>query len=369
MFLRFLKGFSSSLFLFKGSYKKQMREVNTSGQDCFRLGWPMRKNNKKTNQSDTKVEVSSSDNSMDVIFQNPSVFVDSVTAGFSTPLLTLIDANVTNKPPKSTPPVPAESQNFKAAERMVSPPRTVVSTRNSLFTVVINKLSSRGVSGSKSVVLVRIGNEDEVPCTTKLSKFRPRETFLAFEDRNDKLILHKESAEENYVPVDCDIVRLHMILWKLQPTSVEMKINFIRAIAQESYVRTAPGTIEQPIEVGSERVTRIVGVQREEEEPILQDQSTIFVLSDSKQYIHGIHECRMFYMDLDALSYLHSVRLFGAQFTSDYLCFKQALAAQFATEALLDETWTSKCCNETSDLTLAEKRSKSLEQPADAIGL
>ncbi|GJW89550.1 RNA-directed DNA polymerase, eukaryota [Tanacetum coccineum] len=46
----FLKGFSSSLFLFKGSYKKQMREVNTSGQDCFRLGWPMRKNNKKTNQ-------------------------------------------------------------------------------------------------------------------------------------------------------------------------------------------------------------------------------------------------------------------------------------------------------------------------------
>ncbi|GJW80194.1 kinesin-like protein KIN-UC [Tanacetum coccineum] len=77
------------------------------------------------------------------------------------------------------------------------------------------------------------------------------------------------------------------ILWKLQPTSVEMKINFIRAIAQESYVRTAPGTIEQPVEVKSERVTRIVGVQREEEEPILQDQSTIFVLSDPFHYLIG----------------------------------------------------------------------------------
>nr|GFA91405.1 protein phosphatase inhibitor 2 [Tanacetum cinerariifolium] len=72
----------------------------------------------------------------------------------------------------------------------------------------------------------------------------------------------------------------HIITQKLQPTSVEMKINFIRVIAQESYVRTAPGTIEQLIEVGSERVTRIVGVQREEEELILQDQSMIFVLSD-----------------------------------------------------------------------------------------
>ncbi|GJX69116.1 hypothetical protein Tco_0304843 [Tanacetum coccineum] len=100
--------------------------------------------------------------------------------------------------------------------------------------------------------------------------------FLAFEDKNDKLILHKESTEENYVPVDCDIVRLYIM-----EASMEMKMNFIRAITQ----------------------------------------------------------VRMFYMDLDALSYLHSVRLFGAQFTSDYLCFKQALAAQFATEALLDETW------------------------------
>ncbi|GKA11399.1 auxilin-like protein 1, partial [Tanacetum coccineum] len=186
---------------------------------------------------------------------------------------------------------------------------------------------SRGVSGSKSVVLVRIGNEDEVPCTTKptdmisavkefhasskedLSKLKkddkngniqwtkadgtsfeasrgdqtctseccritkkmlilegniaddvPIEMFLAFEDRNDKLILHKESAEENYVPVDCDIVRLHIM-----EASMEMKMNFIRAITQ--------------------------------------------------------------------------VRLFGAQFTYDYLCFKQALATQFATEALPDETW------------------------------
>nr|GEU70634.1 protein phosphatase inhibitor 2 [Tanacetum cinerariifolium] len=37
---------------------------------------------------------------------------------------------------------------------------------------------------------------------------------------------------------------------QLQPTSVEMKNNFFRAIAQESYVRTALGAIEQPIEVG-----------------------------------------------------------------------------------------------------------------------
>ncbi|PWA80748.1 aminotransferase-like mobile domain-containing protein [Artemisia annua] len=73
------------------------------------------------------------------------------------------------------------------------------------------------------------------------------------------------------------------IVWKLQPTSLEMEINIVRAIAQESYLRTAPGTIEQPIELGSERVTRMVRVQREEEEPILQDQSTIFVLSDDEE--------------------------------------------------------------------------------------
>ncbi|GJY53522.1 putative arfaptin homology domain/BAR domain protein [Tanacetum coccineum] len=43
-------------------------------------------------------------------------------AGFSAPLLTFKDVNATNKSPQSSLPVPAESQNFKAAERMVSPP-------------------------------------------------------------------------------------------------------------------------------------------------------------------------------------------------------------------------------------------------------
>ena len=52
-------------------------------------------------------------------------------AGFSAPLLSSKDVKVTNKSPPSTLPVPAESQNFKAAQRMVSPPRTPVSTRNS----------------------------------------------------------------------------------------------------------------------------------------------------------------------------------------------------------------------------------------------
>ncbi|GKB70033.1 hypothetical protein Tco_0931445, partial [Tanacetum coccineum] len=96
---------------------------------------------------------------------------------------------------------------------------------------------------------------------------------------NDRLA--KRKTEKTNKIGGCLI--LLQILWTLQPTSVEMKINFIRAIAQESYVRTAPGTIEQPIEVGSERVTRIVGVQREEEEPILQDHSMIFVSSDDEE--------------------------------------------------------------------------------------
>ncbi|GJX93845.1 putative reverse transcriptase domain-containing protein [Tanacetum coccineum] len=92
-----------------------------------------------------------------------------------------------------------------------------------------------------------------------------------------------DSSTRQYQTMKFEQLEHTQILWTLQPTSAEMKINFIRAIAQESYVRTAPGTIEQPIEVGSERVTRIVGVQREEEEPILQDHSMIFVSSDDEE--------------------------------------------------------------------------------------
>jgi len=102
------------------------------------------------------------------------------------------------------------------------------------------------------------------------------------------------------------------ILWKLEPTSEEMKIDIIREMPQVSFVtflhtswhaskfssylffyffnsykvwhlRTGPGTIEQPIEIQCESAIRMVRVHREEveeEEPTRQEKSTIFVLSD-----------------------------------------------------------------------------------------
>ncbi|XP_076904915.1 uncharacterized protein LOC143560507 [Bidens hawaiensis] len=76
------------------------------------------------------------------------------------------------------------------------------------------------------------------------------------------------------------------ILWKLEPTLVETEIDIIREIPQEWYLRSGPGTIEQPIEVESQSAIRSVTAHMEEveeEEPLSQEKSTVCVISDDEE--------------------------------------------------------------------------------------
>ncbi|KAL4572499.1 hypothetical protein LXL04_019278 [Taraxacum kok-saghyz] len=85
--------------------------------------------------------------------------------------------------------------------------------------------------------------------------------------------------------LDCPSTFPH-ILWRLQPTSEEMEIDIIKEIPQEWYLLNGPGTMEEPINIESERVNRMMQVHKEEEkqEEILEQQiSTILVLSDDDE--------------------------------------------------------------------------------------
>nr|KAJ0190794.1 hypothetical protein LSAT_V11C800433110 [Lactuca sativa] len=86
-----------------------------------------------------------------------------------------------------------------------------------------------------------------------------------------------------------------LILRILEPTSEEIQIDIIKEIPQEWYLRSEIGTMEEPINIESERCMKMVRVynleqeekeeeeeeeEEEEKEPMMQQKSTIFVLSD-----------------------------------------------------------------------------------------
>ncbi|CAH1419511.1 unnamed protein product [Lactuca virosa] len=95
-----------------------------------------------------------------------------------------------------------------------------------------------------------------------------------------------ESSGRQYLPIKFEELDHAQILRILEPTSKEIQIDIIKEIPQEWYLRSEIGTMEEPINIESERCMKMVRVynleqeEEEEEEPMMQQKSTIFVLSD-----------------------------------------------------------------------------------------
>ncbi|CAI9298825.1 unnamed protein product [Lactuca saligna] len=96
-----------------------------------------------------------------------------------------------------------------------------------------------------------------------------------------------ESSGRQYLPIKFEELDHTQILRILEPTSEEIQIDIVKEIPQEWYLRSEIGTMEEPINIESERCMKMVRVynleqkeEEEEEEPMMQQKSTIFVLSD-----------------------------------------------------------------------------------------